>query len=227
MLAERIGGPGVRPGRRPRDASEGGNTVQLQVKGKNLPVTDALFEHAERRLSKLTKVLPPSDEATRVELELSVERNPSIERNQVAEVTIWTQGPVMRVRESARDMYAAIDQAAHRIARQAGRYKDRKKRRRGAGIEAVATMPPELVMVATPSAEEPALAEAVPVEEEPPIRIVKSKTFEMHEMGPEDAAVQLELLDHDFYVFRNSDTGKVSVLYKRRDGDYGLIEPGD
>jgi putative sigma-54 modulation protein len=201
--------------------------VQLQVKGKNLPVTDALFEHAERRLQRLTKVFPAADEATKVELELSVERNPSIASNQVAEVTVWTKGPVLRVRESATDMYAAIDQAAHRIERQAGRYRDRRKKRDRSGIESVATVPPDVVLVGQASAEEPGLVEAVPVEDEAPIRIVRSKTFEMHDMAPEDAAIQLELLDHDFYVFRSSVTGKVSVMYKRRDGDYGLIEPGD
>ena len=104
--------------------------MQLQVKGKNLPVTDALFAHAERKLGKLARYLPPWDEAIQVELELSVEKNPSIERRQVAEVTVRTKGPVLRVRESASDMYQAIDQAAHKLERQAGRYRERRRRRR-------------------------------------------------------------------------------------------------
>ena len=93
--------------------------MQLQVKGKGISVTDALFDHAEQKLEKLVRIFPPWDEATSVELELSVERNPKIERAQIAEVTVRTKGPVLRVRESADDMYVAIDQAAHKLERQA------------------------------------------------------------------------------------------------------------
>jgi putative sigma-54 modulation protein len=189
--------------------------MQLQVKGKNLPVTDALFDHAQRRLAKLTRILPPWDEATRVELELSVERNPKIERGQVAEITVWTKGPVLRVKERADDMYQAIDVAAHKLERQAGRYRERRRRHRA------------------PHVAPPAPAAAEPVEElekdrtpgEP--RIVKSKRFDMKPMTPEDAALQMELLHHDFYVFRNADSGSLSVVYRRRDGDYGLIAPDE
>jgi len=104
--------------------------MQLQVKGKNMPVTDALFEHAERKLQRLTRVLPPWDEAALVELELSVERNPKIDRSQVAEITVRTKGPVLRVREGAQDMYLAIDQAARKLERQAVRYRERRRRHR-------------------------------------------------------------------------------------------------
>ena len=106
--------------------------MQLQVKGKGLSVTDALFDHAEQRLEKLVKIFPPWDDATSVELELSVERNPKIERAQIAEVTVRTKGPVLRVRESADDMYAAIDLAAHKLERQARKYRDRRKEHHGA-----------------------------------------------------------------------------------------------
>jgi putative sigma-54 modulation protein len=185
--------------------------VQLHVKGKNLPVTDALFEHAERKLGKLARIMPPWDEATEVELELSVERNPKIDRNQVAEVTVRTKGPVLRVRESAGDMYQAIDQAAHKLERQAGRYRDRRRRHRAPREAAPAAVVPQ-----------PAL-EAPSEEQEP--RIVKSKRFEMKPMSPEDAAMQMELLHHDFYVFRSAETGSLNVVYRRRDGQYGLIAP--
>ena len=104
-----------------------GAIVQLQVKGRNMSVTDALFEHAEQKLVGLARILPPWDEATTVELELSVERNPKIAHPQIAEVTVRTKGPVLRVRESAEDMYSAIDQAARKLERQARRYRDRRK----------------------------------------------------------------------------------------------------
>jgi putative sigma-54 modulation protein len=191
--------------------------MDLHVKGKNIPVTDALFDHAERKLSKLTRIFPPWDEPSHVELELSVERNPSIDRNQVCEVTIRTKGPVLRVRESDRDMYLAIDHAVQKLERQAGRYRDRRRRHRPPHGQTPAPAPPE------------ALPDDLVVakEEEPEPQLVKTKRFEMKPMSVEDAAMQIELLNHDFYVFRNDDDGgNVNVIYRRRDGDLGLIAPG-
>lgn len=190
--------------------------MDLHVKGKNIPVTDALFEHAERKLQKLTRFLPPWDEPPHVELELSVERNPSIERNQVAEVTVRTKGPVLRVRESDRDMYIAIDHAVLKLQRQATRYRDRRRRHR----QPHGQQPPPPPVEALPD-------ELAPVPEEPEPQLVKTKRFEMKPMAVEDAVMQLELLNHDFYVFRNDDDdGAVNVIYRRRDGDIGLIAPG-
>ena len=189
--------------------------MQLHVKGRNLPVTDALFAHAERRLAKLARIMPPWDEATEVEVELSVERNPKVERNQVAELTVRTKGPVLRVREAAEDMYQAIDQAARKIERQAGRYRERRRRHRAPHETAPA--PP------------PAIGddETIESDDDGRPRIVKSKRFEMKPMTPEDATLQMDLLHHDFYVFRSATTGAVNVVYRRRDGQYGLIAPED
>jgi putative sigma-54 modulation protein len=187
--------------------------VQLQVKGRNMSVTDALFDHAEQKLVGLARILPPWDEATTVELELSVERNPKIAHPQIAEVTVRTKGPVLRVRESAEDMYSAIDQAARKLERQARRYRDRRKAHGPRGMpggEAPAAAPEQ--------AEEGAADDVSP-------RLVKSKTFEMKPMSPEDAALHMDLLHHDFYVFRNDTDGQVNVVYRRRDGDFGLIVP--
>ncbi len=188
--------------------------MQLQVKGKNVSVTDALFDHAERRLTKLTRILPPWDDATRVELELSVERDPRIDHRQVAELTVWTKGPVLRARESAGDLYAAIDQATHKLERQALRYRDRRRRHR----EPHEGTPPPPPAVDEPPDEPDGAGEP---------RIVKSKRFDMKPMSAEDAALQMDLLHHDFYVFRSADSGALNVVYRRRDGDYGLIAPED
>jgi putative sigma-54 modulation protein len=187
--------------------------VQLQVKGRNMSVTDALFDHAEQKLVGLARILPPWDEATTVELELSVERNPKIAHPQIAEVTVRTKGPVLRVRESAEDMYSAIDQAARKLERQARRYRDRRKAHGPRGMPGGEAPPagPE-------RAEDGAADDASP-------RLVKSKTFEMKPMSPEDAALHMDLLHHDFYVFRNDADGQVNVVYRRRDGDFGLIVP--
>jgi putative sigma-54 modulation protein len=196
--------------------------MQLQVKGKGLSVTDALFDHAEAKLEKLARILPPWDDATEVELELSVERNPKIAQAQIAEVTVRTKGPVLRVRESAEDMYAAIDQAARKLERQARRYRDRRKDHHGPPMDEV----PELLGAQLDGGR----AETTPPEGEefePAPRLVKSKSFVMQAMTQEDAALQMDMLQHDFYVFRNSEDGEVNVVYRRRDGDYGLITPGE
>lgn len=186
--------------------------MQLQVKGKNIPVTDALFEHAERKLQRLAKVLPPWDEAPTVELELSVEKNPKIERDQIAEITVRTKGPVLRACERANDMYAAIDQASRKLERQAVRYRERRRRRRlGSDHDHDRFEPlPDDLLVHT---------------NEAPESLVKTKTFPLKAMYPDDAALQMDMLHHDFYVFRSAESGEVNVVYRRKNGGFGLIVP--
>jgi putative sigma-54 modulation protein len=177
--------------------------VRLQVKGKNVEVSDSLKAYARQKLGKLEKHL---NDASRLELELQVERNPSISENQVAEATIWTKGPVLRARESSSDMKASIDLLVEKLERQARRY--REKRRRGPGR----------------NHDQPLAGRPVVVEEESPV-IVKTKQFAVKPMSAEEAVLQLELVGHDFFVFLNGETNDVNVVYRRRDGDYGLIEP--
>jgi putative sigma-54 modulation protein len=177
--------------------------VRLQVKGKNVEISESLKTYAQEKLSKLDKHL---NDAARLELELAVEKNPSIAESQIAEGTIWTKGPVLRARESSPDMRASIDLLVEKLERQARRYRD-KRRPRGSR--------------AAPAAE--AGTTAV-VEEESPM-IVKTKQFAVKPMTPEEAVLQLELIGHDFFVFQNAETSDMNVVYRRRDGDYGLIEP--
>jgi ribosome hibernation promoting factor len=177
--------------------------VKLQVKGKNLEVSPSLKDYAQQKLGKLEKHL---NEAARLELELAVEKNPSIADNQVAEATVWTKGPVLRARESSTDMKASIDQLVEKLERQAQRY--RQKRRRGSSRN-------------SDHADE--VRPVVPNEDEPVI--VKTKQFPVKPMTPEEAVLQLELIGHDFFVFLNAETDDVNVVYRRRDGNYGLIEP--
>ncbi len=181
--------------------------MRLQVKGRHLDVTDSLFQYAERKLGKLSRHL--SDES-RVELELIVEHNPSIQQDQVAEATIWTKGPVLRARESSTDMYASIDLVSEKLERQVKRYRNRRSRK---GAHHIAThVAPGPEQVATLPEEDEAV-------------IVKTKQFNMKPMSDEEAMLQLELIGHDFFVFVNSENDEVNVIYKRRDGNYGLIEP--
>src|SRR5215212_11028934 len=137
--------------------------MRLQVKGRHIDVTDALFSYAERKLSKLARHL--ADESW-VELELIVEHNPRISENQVAEATIWTKGPVLRARESSTDMYASIDLVADKLERQVKRYRERRKR--GRPHHSKAPEPPALAVpedVALPEEDEE--RELPPLEDEP------------------------------------------------------------
>jgi putative sigma-54 modulation protein len=175
--------------------------MQLQVKGKNVEVSDSIRSYAEAKLRKVERQL---SDPTRVVLELAVERNPSIAESHVAEVTVWTKGPVLRARETSTDMKASIDQLADKLARQVKRYKEKRRRR-------------------TPRSDTSDLV-SVQVDSEHPL-IVKSKQFPVKPMSPDEAVLQLELVGHDFFVFQNAESGEVNVVYRRRDSSFGLIEP--
>ena len=179
--------------------------MRLQVKGKNVEVTPALKGYAQEKLGKLERHL---NDSARLELELAVEKNPSIADNQVAEATVWTKGPILRARESSPDMRASIDMLVEKLERQARRYRDKRRPRWGARASGIAEAEPA-----------PTLQD-----EESPV-IVKTKQFAVKPMTPEEAVLQLELIGHDFFVFQNAETSDVNVVYRRRDGDYGLIEP--
>jgi putative sigma-54 modulation protein len=180
--------------------------VRLQVKGKNVEVSDSLKTYAQEKLGKLDKHL---NDAARLELELAIEKNPSISENQIAEGTIWTKGPVLRARESSPDMRASIDMLVEKLERQARRYRDKRRRSSARGSAATAPAPESFPVVA---------------DEESPL-IVKTKQFAVKPMTPEEAVLQLELIGHDFFVFQNAETTDVNVVYRRRDGNFGLIEP--
>jgi putative sigma-54 modulation protein len=174
------------------------------VKGRNLEVSDSIRSYAEQKLAKLDKQL--GDGAV-VELELAVEKNPSISANQVAEVTVWTKGPTLRAREATKDMRASIDQLTEKLLRQVRHYRDKRSRRNAR------TSPVPI--------DEGAAAMTDAIDQQ----IVKTKQFAVKPMSAEEAVLQLELIGHDFFVFRDAETMDVNVVYRRRDGRYGLIEP--
>lgn len=178
--------------------------MRLQVKGKNLEVSDSIRSYAEQKLAKLE---PQLNAATQVELELAVERNPSIAANQVAEATIWTKGPVLRAREASGDMRASIDTLTEKLLRQVKHYRERRSPRARRGQN------------------QPNAGGVTTVTDEPQPQIVKTKQFAVKPMSAEEAVLQLELVGHDFFVFQDADSGDVAVVYRRKDGGYGLIEP--
>jgi putative sigma-54 modulation protein len=179
--------------------------MRLQVKGRNVEVSESIRRYAEDKLAKLERQLA---DPTQVELELALEHNPSIAANHVAEATIWTKGPTLRARESSTDMKASIDQLTEKLLRQVKHYRDRRNRRAGRG-----------------SAHADEGGGVIVTPEEAEQQIVKSKQFSVKPMSAEEAVLQLELIGHDFFVFRNADSGDINVVYRRNAGGYGLIEP--
>jgi putative sigma-54 modulation protein len=180
--------------------------MRLEVKGRNVEVTDSVRTYAEEKLDRLERQLP---EATQIEVELALETNPSIADDHVAEATVWTKGSTLRVRERSAAFETSIDLVSEKLERQVKRYRE-KRSRRETGRKANGK-----------------LREGEPTfsGEQLDAMIVKSKRFELHPLTPDEAAVEMELIGHDFYVFTNAETGRTNVVYRRRAGDYGLIEP--
>jgi len=202
-------------------------SMKIQIKGRNVTVTDALQAYANEKIEHVHKLLQQRkiDEVTRVELELRVEKNPSIPEPCIAEATVFTRGPVIRAREASTDMYAAIDLVTDKLTRQVKKYHDKMhgKTRHGHDKPAVEVEPaPELVPVAASLADELS-GEAAHAGDNG--RIVKTKQFALKPMSVNEATLQLELVGHDFFVFTNAESNRTNVVYRRNDGHYGLIEP--
>ncbi|MCX8052876.1 MAG: ribosome-associated translation inhibitor RaiA [Armatimonadetes bacterium] len=181
----------------------------IQIKGKNLEVTDALRNYVNKKLRKLEKYFHSIKEAT---VTMSVSRG-----MHVVEVQLEGDGILLRGEERrGTDMYGSIDQVVEKLETQVKKFKGKlygKTTEEG---------PKE-----KESIKDQVLAEAFGPEterEEMPT-IVRTKRFTMKPMTPEEAAQQMELLNHNFFVFLNSQTDDVNVVYKRQDGNYGLIEP--
>ena len=212
--------------------------MKLLVKGKNVDVSKRVQAYAEKRLGKLSRQL--DDDLTRVELEITEEKNPRVSDCHVAEVTIWTKGPTLRAREASHDVYASIDLVADKLTRQVQKFRDKRKEYQHGGVHhngshrqgspgrykgalqdngnGVGALP-EGHEFSTQQLEE-RMAQS-----DEAVRIVKTKQFRLGPMGPDEAAEQMELVGHDFFVFVNSENNQTCVLYRRSDGDYGLIEP--
>ena len=206
--------------------------MKLLVKGKNIDVSRRVQEYAEKRLSKLSLQL--DDDVTRMELEITEEKNPRVADNKVAEATVWTKGRALRAREASPDVFASIDLVAEKLARQVKKYHDKRVQDRQGGPHGHerdswkgalmdngngAGKLPEGYEFETQTMED-GMART-----DSQLRIVKTKQFSLGPMSPEQAAEQMSLVGHDFFVFVNDETDETSVLYKRNDGQFGLIEP--
>jgi len=199
--------------------------IPVRVQGKHVTVTDALRQRVEQKVSKLSRHFDHIQDAQVV---LSVSRNRAVGRAQGAEVTVWCDGLVLRAEELSQDMYTSIDKAVDKLDRQIAKYRDRiiekrrldvsrarRRTRRSAEAALRAGPPPSVEGIAQEGAAAPGLGPD----------IVRTKRFDLKPMTVDEATLQMELLGHAFFVFRNSGTDDVSVVYRRRDGGYGLIEP--
>jgi putative sigma-54 modulation protein len=206
-------------------------SMKTQIKGRNVTVTTALQDYANEKIEHVHKLLQQRkiDEVTRVELELKVEKNRSIPEPAIAEATVFTRGPVIRARESATDMYAAIDLVTDKLVRRVKKYHDKVHGRTKHAHEKPAAAP-ELVEELAPVAAAAAIADELSGETEHAGdngRIVKTKQFALKPMSVHEATLQLELVGHDFFVFTNAESNRTNVVYRRNDGHYGLIEPAE
>ena len=172
--------------------------MKLTVRGNKLEVTDSIRNYVEEKLGKLDKYFEEADEINANVL-FRIQG-----KNQIVEVTVPIKKYILRAEEANEDLYASIDLVVEKLERQIRKNKTRIKERKVKDI--------------------PVINFEDIIEEEPKTTIVKRKSVEMKPMDEEEAVLQMELLGHEFFVFQDIDTDSISVLYKRKDGNYGIIE---
>lgn len=189
--------------------------MDISVSSRHLAVSDELHQYAESKIGRLGKYLGGMD---RAEVHFSEERNPRISAKERCEVTMHGHGHVVRARVAAHDQFAAVDLVFEKLEHQLHKLKTRLvarhhgKEHRPTSIVHTVGESTDVAVDTVPEA---------PVG--PPPKVVKTKHFEMAPMSVDEAIVQLEMVDHGFYVFADVASGEVLVLYRRDDGDLGLI----
>ncbi len=183
--------------------------LEVAIFPKNMELTDRINEYITKKISKLDRYLSDIEE-TRVDLDYQKSaRNPS--DRQVAQITIRGRGYILRTEERSDDIFNAVDMALEKMQRKMERLKGKRARGRGDGTPAALVSAENVAPTETP--------ESIPV-------ISRRKTFSLPPMNEMEALEQMIQLGHEnFFVFYNADTNAVNVLYRRRDGTYGLIQP--
>lgn len=188
--------------------------MKLLIQGNNITVTEAIHDYVDQKLEKAVKHF--ENLTTKVDVHLSVARNARVNDKHKAEVTVYANGTVIRAQEGSENLYASIDLVADKIARQLRKYKERilyQKTHVHTKTGAMITEEPvELDLIGNRAPELPE-------------EVVRTKYFAMPPMSIEDAVEQLQLVDHDFYMFRNQATDEINVVYLRNHGGYGVIQP--
>lgn len=184
--------------------------MQVIIRGHGMDVTAPLRDYAEKKMAKLGEFF---ENIQKAEITMEVRKNDDKFRNQVAEATVWTAGKIVRAKEGASDLYAAIDQVLAKLERQIEKHKEKlvhESRRMGDKAKEIFRE---------------SLAENIKPKQQAGHAIVKVKRFAMKPLAPEEAAEEMEMLGHDFYMFQNAKTGEINTIYRRSTGNYGLIEP--
>ena len=186
--------------------------MEFVIKSKNIELDEKIRNYAERKIkNKIDKIL---DKVIKMEIKFTYEKNPRINLNNLAEVTVFTAGAVIRATDSGTDVFEAVDKVYSKLERQVKKYRDKLiNRGRKSSSQSEAT---ELKNTGQGDRD---------IDDEVNKTIVKTKTFILKPIPPEEAILQMELLGHDFFVFINSETGRTAVVYRRKDKKYGLIEP--
>jgi putative sigma-54 modulation protein len=189
-------------------------TLEVEIYSKNMDVTDRIRNYVNKKVSKLDRYLPDIEEA-RVDVAYVKSARSATDR-QVAQITVRGKGFILRAEERADDIFSALDTALDKIQRRIERYKGKRYRGRGDGRSAAEVVPqPEEVV----EVEEEETEEVTPM-------IVRRKRFILQPMDEMEAIEQMSLLGHEnFFIFYNINTHAINVLYRRRDGTLGLIEP--
>jgi putative sigma-54 modulation protein len=187
--------------------------MKLVIHGKNIEITDAIREYVHQKIEKAVNHFESL--TNEIDVHLSVARNPRINPRQAAEVTIYANGNIIRAEESSESLYASIDLVADKIARQLRKYKERRQAKKTQAQSKTAEMgePPVVTDL---------IGDRAP---ELPGEVVRIKYFAMPPMTIEEALEQLKLVGHDFFMFLNSATGEINVIYERNHGGYGVIQP--
>ncbi|HEB13339.1 MAG TPA: ribosome-associated translation inhibitor RaiA [Actinobacteria bacterium] len=179
--------------------------MEIRIRGKNIDVSPAIKDYIDEKVSRLDRYF--EDEIRSAEVELIVEKNPSIHENKTVEITLFTRGPLIRASETSTDLHASADRVTDKLERQIKKYKDRVYSSSAHRMHNNKKNHPPAKKTEAESG------------------IVRVKQMEFKPMTPEEATLQMDLLAHNFFVFTNSDTAEINVVYKRRDQNYGLIEP--
>jgi len=182
--------------------------MDVVIRGKNVKVSESLRTAATEHLTKLDRF---ANGFARAEVDFSEERNPRIAENQKCEVLVHVKGHLLKAHASAAEPFAALAAVCDKVEHQVKRLKDKRVDR---------THPRR---VRTQRVELPPL-EDEETEEAGPARIVKTKEFTIKPMSAEEAVLQMDLLGHDFFLFTRSETGRAAVIYRRNDGNFGIIE---
>lgn len=191
--------------------------MKLVIQGKNIEITESIRDYVEQ---KITKAVNHFKHLTNeVDVNLSIARNPKTAPKQSAEVTLYVNGAIVRAEESSDNLYASVDLVANKISRQLRKYKEKRQ-----GKKHLPVKPNDaFVYSANSTPDVSALLETR--EPKLPTEVVRTKYFAMPPMSVEEALEQLQLVDHDFYMFLNAGTGEINVIYERNHGGYGLLQP--